>query len=53
MLTSDLPLNPGGIKTEKSAEAVFKEHMKLHIEVGISVLQNMQKDEHAGFEYHF
>ncbi len=53
MLISDLPLKPGGVKTASSAEEVFKLHTKYHVEMGISVLQNMQKDEQIGFGYHF
>lgn len=53
MLISDLPLKPGGVKTATSAAEIFKLHTKYHIEMGISILQNMQKDEQAGFGYHF
>jgi len=53
MLISDLPLQPKGIKTSKSASAVFKNHARKHIEAGITCMQNMQKDEKRGFHYHF
>jgi AMP nucleosidase len=53
MLISDLPLIPQGIKTSEEAAQVFKLFTKYHIEMGISVLQNMQNDEHLGFDYHF
>ncbi|MBS0627384.1 MAG: AMP nucleosidase [Verrucomicrobia bacterium] len=53
MLISDLPLKSGGIKTSESAKNVFDLHTKYHVEMGIFVLQNIQKDEHLGLEYHF
>lgn len=53
MLISDLPLKPGGIKTTASAENIFNLHTKYHIEMGISILQNMKKNESIDLEYHF
>lgn len=53
MLISDLPLKPGGIKTAKSAKAIFQKYTEMHIQAGISVLRNMQAKESRGFGYQF
>jgi len=53
MMISDLPLKPKGIKTAKSAKALFENNALDHIQTGITCLLNMQKDEKRGFHYHF
>ncbi len=39
LLVSDLPLNNSGIKTKKSSEFVYEQHMPDHVEKGIAVLK--------------
>ncbi|MBL7714907.1 MAG: AMP nucleosidase [Bdellovibrionales bacterium] len=47
LLVSDLPLKRGGIKTKKSAKAVFRKYTDLHLEVGIrSASQIAERGEH-------
>lgn len=47
LLVSDLPLRRGGIKTKKSAKAVFRKFTDLHLEVGIkSMSQIADRGEH-------
>jgi AMP nucleosidase len=41
LLVSDLPLTRGGIKTKKSASAVFKDFTDLHLEVGIKAMSEI------------
>ena len=53
MLISDLPLKADGIKTKNSAKSVFNKFTDLHLQTGISVLKNMQKNEKKGFQYNF
>lgn len=38
ILISDCPLKKGGIKTKKSAKAVFRKYTDLHIELGIKAM---------------
>lgn len=54
MLISDLPLKPGGVKTASSAAEIFKKYTVLHWEMGLSILQAMQKDAITkGLNYRF
>ena len=47
LLVSDLPLSRGGIKTKKSAKAVFREFTDLHLEVGIKSMSEIaERGEH-------
>ncbi len=47
LLVSDLPLRRGGIKTKKSAKAVFREFTDLHLELGIKSMSEIAvKGEH-------
>lgn len=47
LLVSDLPLMRGGIKTKKSASAVFKNFTDLHLEIGIQAMSEIAtKGEH-------
>jgi len=39
MLISDLPLQRGGIKTKESGKKVFRDHQKIHIDLGIETLE--------------
>ncbi len=41
LLISDLPLGKKGIKTKKSSEKVFKEHMGQHVELGIKTMKDL------------
>lgn len=41
LLVSDLPLTHDGIKTKKSASAVFKEYTDLHIEIGVKAMSEI------------
>ncbi len=43
MLISDLPVKPGGIKTQKSAQRVFNKYTDLHLSLGINSLTQMQQ----------
>lgn len=43
LLVSDLPLEPHGVKTKKSADFVFRNHMKQHIKDGIDILLHADK----------
>jgi len=38
LLISDLPFAPGGVKTKKSGEAIFANHMADHIEKGVKII---------------
>ena len=53
MLISDLPLRAGGVKTNESAKAVFSEYTNLHIDVGISVLKDIQKNKRGNLGYQY
>lgn len=53
MLISDMPLLQTGIKTKTAAKNIFANYAKKHVEMGISVLQHMQKRERQGFGYQF
>ena len=53
MLVSDLPLKTDGIKTAESARAVFRKYTSLHIEMGIEIMQEMQRSEDKGHCYQF
>ncbi len=47
LLVSDLPLRRGGIKTKKSASAVFKQYTDQHLDLGIkSMSQIAERGEH-------
>ena len=47
LLVSDLPLKRGGIKTKKSAKAVFKQYTDLHLEIGIKSMSEIaERGEH-------
>jgi AMP nucleosidase len=47
LLVSDLPLRRGGIKTKKSAKAVFREYTDLHLETGIKAMSEIaERGEH-------
>jgi AMP nucleosidase len=47
LLVSDLPLTRGGIKTKKSAKAVFRQFTDLHLEVGIKSMSEIaERGEH-------
>jgi len=47
LLVSDLPLRRGGIKTQKSAKAVFHKFTDLHLEVGIKAMSEIsERGEH-------
>jgi AMP nucleosidase len=41
LLVSDLPLTKNGIKTKKSANAVFKQFTDMHIEIGIKAMSEI------------
>jgi AMP nucleosidase len=41
LLVSDLPLRRGGIKTKKSAKAVFRKFTDLHLEIGIKSMSEI------------
>ena len=41
LLVSDLPLKRGGIKTKRSAGAVFKQFTDLHLEMGIKSMSEI------------
>lgn len=47
LLVSDLPLQRDGIKTKKSANAVFKNYTDLHLEIGIKSMSEIaERGEH-------
>lgn len=47
LLVSDLPLKKDGIKTKKSAHAVFKQFTDLHIEIGVKAMSEIaERGEH-------
>lgn len=47
LLVSDLPLRRGGIKTKKSAKAVFRNFTDLHLEIGIKSMSEIaERGEH-------
>lgn len=47
LLVSDLPLKRGGIKTKKSAKAVFRQFTDVHLEVGIKAMSEIaERGEH-------
>jgi AMP nucleosidase len=47
LLVSDLPLRRGGIKTKKSAKAVFRKYTDLHLEIGIKSMSEIaERGEH-------
>lgn len=47
LLVSDLPLRRGGIKTKKSAKAVFRKFTDLHLDVGIKSMSEIaERGEH-------
>jgi len=41
LLVSDLPLKRGGIKTKKSANAVFRQYTDLQLEIGIKSMSEI------------
>lgn len=47
LLVSDLPLNPGGVKTAKSAKSVFRKYTDFHIQIGIQAMSQIaDRGEH-------
>lgn len=47
LLVSDLPLKRGGIKTKKSAKAVFRQFTDVHLEIGIKAMSEIaERGEH-------
>lgn len=47
LLVSDLPLKRGGIKTKKSAKAVFRQFTDLHLEIGMKSMSEIaERGEH-------
>lgn len=47
LLVSDLPFQRGGIKTKKSAKAVFRKFTDLHLEIGIKSMSEIaERGEH-------
>lgn len=47
LLVSDLPLQRDGIKTKKSAKAVFRNYTDLHLEIGIKSMSEIaERGEH-------
>lgn len=47
LLVSDLPLRRGGIKTNKSAKAVFSRYTDLHLEIGLKAMSEIaERGEH-------
>jgi AMP nucleosidase len=47
LLVSDLPLQRNGIKTKKSASAVFRNYTDLHLEIGIKAMSEIaERGEH-------
>ncbi len=47
LLVSDLPLRRGGIKTMKSAKAVFRQYTDMHLEIGIKSMSEIaERGEH-------
>jgi AMP nucleosidase len=53
MLISDTPLKEKGVKTAASAKSVFEKYTSIHLDIGISVLKNMQAREPTGLGYKF
>ena len=57
MLISDLPLQPAGIKTKESAQAIFREYTDKHLQLGIDSLlrmKNVVKEKKINFRrFHF
>ncbi|NGX29945.1 MAG: AMP nucleosidase [Candidatus Anoxychlamydiales bacterium] len=43
LLISDLPLNQNGVKTKKSAEFVFENYTKDHVEKGVEILKKARE----------
>lgn len=47
LLVSDLPLKRGGIKTKKSAKAVFRQFTDMHLEIGMKSMSEIaERGEH-------
>lgn len=47
LLVSDLPLRRNGIKTKKSAKAVFRQYTDLHLEIGMKSMSEIaERGEH-------
>jgi AMP nucleosidase len=53
MMITDLPLKLTGIKTKDSANEIFEERSLQHVQMGINVFLDMQKEEQKGFGYQF
>lgn len=53
LLVSDCPLKPGGIKTKKSAKAVFKKFTDVHIELGIEAMADIAERGENIRHYHW
>lgn len=43
LLISDLPLSREGIKTKKSAAAVYAQHTHTHVETGVKILKDLEE----------
>lgn len=43
LLVSDTPLKRGGIKTKKTAKAVFKKFTDIHLEIGVKAMSQIPK----------
>lgn len=43
LLISDLPLSRDGIKTKKSAAAVYAQHTHSHVETGVKILKELEE----------
>lgn len=44
LLISDLPLNRDGIKTKKSSQEIFDTYMEDHVETGVKILKELDKN---------
>ncbi|NCN28091.1 AMP nucleosidase [bacterium] len=42
LLVSDLPMTPEGVKTSKNDEGVTKNHVPLHLKIGLDALKELQ-----------
>lgn len=54
LLISDLPLSPSGIKTRRSSEFVYENHMPEHVEKGVRILHHARQmqTQHVKGAYH-
>ncbi len=53
MLITDLPLEPGGVKTINSAKKVYAEHLVDHLAMGVNTLLALKAREKWGLNYQF